>query len=187
MGRPKNSLDVTQAECAHMRALYVQGVRITDIVRRTGRCESVVSHAVRGMKRIKPPARPWTTKRNALIVRRVLQDGVSQAAAARRFQLSRTMVCQIVREALGLRAKKRPDLKSWVKRLSASLREPPPLVGKAGREPRTRAQRLRRDREIYRLVIEKGVAQVAVARRYGLSTTGVRKVVERRLLGAQGP
>ena len=158
MGRSKNSLDLTQVECARIRALYVQGVRIADIVRRTGRCESVVSKAVRGMTRIKPPPKARTAKRNALIVRRVVRDGMSQAAAARRFHLSTTMVCQIVREALGWKPKTRPVPRSWSKRLSAAQLDPPPLAGKAVREPRTRAQRLRRDREIHRLVIEKGVA-----------------------------
>ena len=126
------------------------------------------------------------TKRNALIVRRVVRDGMSQAAVARRFHLSTTLVCQIVRKALGLKTTKRPFPRSWSKRLSAAQRDPPPLVGKAVREPRTRAQRQRRDHEIYRLVMEKGVALATVARRYGLSEAGVRKIVERRLFDVQG-
>jgi hypothetical protein len=48
-------VDVTQEECERIRALWLQEVKELDIVRRTGRCESVIYRAVRGMRR----PRPW--------------------------------------------------------------------------------------------------------------------------------
>jgi hypothetical protein len=78
MGRPINSLNVTEAERERIRELYRQGLRLTEICRRTGRCDSVVSRAVRGLKRPKPARRRRVTERNALIARRVLDEGATR-------------------------------------------------------------------------------------------------------------
>lgn len=66
MGRPRNTLNVTEAERERIRELYRQGVRLTEICRRTGRCDSVVSRAVRGLRRPKPrpPGSPKVARCN---------------------------------------------------------------------------------------------------------------------------
>ena len=69
MGRPRNALNVTEAERERIRELYRQGLRLTEICLRTGRCDSVVSRAVRGMTRPKPVSRSAKiARRNVLIV-----------------------------------------------------------------------------------------------------------------------
>jgi hypothetical protein len=80
------------------------------------------------MKRVRPFPRAHVTKRNALIVKRVVEDGMSQAAVARRFHLTPTSVCEIVRVALGLRERKPLNVAVHARKLAASKRKPPPLT-----------------------------------------------------------
>ncbi len=47
MPRPKHALNVTDRERDQIRRLYLRGVRVVDIVERTGRSESVVQRTVR--------------------------------------------------------------------------------------------------------------------------------------------
>lgn len=61
VGRPLNSLNVTEVERERIRDLYRQGLRLTEICRRTGRCDSVVSRTVSGLKRPKPGRRSRVT------------------------------------------------------------------------------------------------------------------------------
>lgn len=173
MGRTKNSLNVTEAERGRIRQLYRAGVRIVDIVRRTGRSESVVSRAVRGLSRPRPRPKSRVRRRNELIIRRVVEDGLSQTAVARRFGLTPTSVCQIVREAIGLRAMRHPPA-------------PLPTMGvergpSRAKSKLPRAQATRRNSEIHRLVVLEGVGVSAVARRFDLSPAQVRRIVEARL------
>jgi len=106
VGRSVNSLNVTEAERERIRGLYRQGLRLTEICRRTGRCDSVVSRAVRGLKRRMPARRRRVTQRNTLIARRVLDEGVRQAVMARRFRLTPTSICLIVKAAKAERDRK---------------------------------------------------------------------------------
>ena len=97
MGRPRNALNVTEAERERIRDLYRQGLRLTEICRRTGRSDSVVSITIRGMRRPKPvPRSRKIAQRNAKVARRVLDEGVPQAVMALRRKLTPTSSYLIV-------------------------------------------------------------------------------------------
>ncbi len=177
MSRPRNALNVTEAERERIREMYRQGVRLTDICRRTGRSDSVVSRAVRGLRRPKPrpTGSPKVAQRNRLIAQR-FREGVPQGVLARRFHLSPTMVCEIVRRALGQRKKRRSQARS-------SKRSPPkrPRESRVGSKPwseLTTAQRSARERYVLERV-EKGASINSVARRYGMSPATAARIVER--------
>lgn len=195
MSKPRNALNVTEQERERIRELYLDGVRVEDIIRRTGRSESIVYRAVKGLKRPKAWPRAWTTKRNDLIIKRVVHDGMTMAAVARRFHLTPTMVCTIVREALGLREKKRPPenrlkkrqkLQALVEKQRKARSRRPPETAAPPRLSLTREQMAARNLKIARLVLEQGVALAVVARRYSLSTARVRQIALRRAGSTRG-
>ncbi len=182
MGRPLNSLNVTEAERERIREIYRQGLRLTEICRRTGRCDSVVSRAVRGLKRPKPPRRRRVTQRNALIARRVLDEGVPQAVMARRFRLTATSICLIVKAAR--KERKRSGAGSPGSRHgrlptdARSTSRKPGVRGLAPKPTLTRQQTQARNRHIRWLVQARKVSVAIVARRYDLSPRTVRRLVD---------
>jgi len=182
MGRPLNSLNVTEAERERIRELYRQGLRLTEICRRTGRCDSVVSRAVRGLKRPKPARQRRVTQRNALIARRVLDEGVPQAVMARRFKLTATSICLIVKAARKERRRRRSGRPASRRgRQSSGARSTSRRRGDwvpASKPALTRQQAQARNRHIRWLVLERKVAVAIVARRYDLSPGTVRRLVD---------
>jgi len=182
VGRTRNSLDSTETERQHIRDLYLQGVRIVDIARRTKRGEAMIQRTVRGLKRPRLPRRTSAkiARRNLRIVQRVVQEGRSMHAVARRFGLTPTMVCHIVRVAQGL---KPPKTKPAAAKPSGKATQrpgvKPPQRNVNGQQQLTRRQRTVRNLEIVRRVAD-GMSISAVARRYGLSPTMVRRLVRIR-------
>lgn len=172
MPRPRNSLNVTDAERERMRRLFLDCVRIVEIARRTKRSMSVVERAVKGLSRPRPRPKSKVAKRNALIVACVDAGTESKWAIAKRFGITPTRVNQIVRRAdadgnhSGAGAKQRPPQHRDRCREQTAM---------------TRAQRNRRDREIYRLVVQEGVRMAIVARRFGITATRVRRIAEARI------
>jgi transposase-like protein len=185
--RTRNSLDSTEAERHHIRDLYPQGIRIVDIMRRTKRSEALVQRTVRGLTR--PRLHRRTARRSPgatlRIVQRVVKEGRSMHAVARRFGLTPTMVCHIVRVAQGLKRpnKRRPAGKLGGKATQTSVVQPPPSRNANGHQQLTRAKRTRRDGEIVRRV-EAGMSIAAVARRYSLTPPMVRWLLRRRSRGS---
>lgn len=82
MGKPRNALNVTEAERHRMRELFVRGVKVADICRRTGRSDSVVYRATKGLKRPRPRPKSKVATRNARIIKRVVEGGEGQAYPA---------------------------------------------------------------------------------------------------------
>ena len=75
-----------------MRALFRKGVKITAIVEATGRSESVVMRAMRGMKRKRPtPDRGDRSKRNDRVLR-LAEEGLTRAEIGAKVGLSATQV-----------------------------------------------------------------------------------------------
>ncbi len=101
VGKLAGTLNVTEAERRRIRQLYRQGVRVTEIVEITGRCDSVVSRTVRGMHRRKPPPprSPRIAKRNVRIVELVLDKRYTIVRVAGWYGLTPTRVCEIVQKA----------------------------------------------------------------------------------------
>jgi len=172
VARPKHSLNVTERERDAIRRLYLRGLRIVDIVERSGRSESVVMSTVRGLKRPRP--RPASTKavRNALMVK-LRKEGLTYVAIGKLFGISATTACQTIRFATGRRKKK----------LIRTERSELPEF-KAARPKLARAQVLRREGEIARLWAE-GVTEAALAARFEMTEAAVRRVALRRLAVAQ--
>ena len=182
MGRPRNSLNVTEQEREHIRALYLQGVRVADIVRRTKRSDTVVSRAVQGMQRPRPVPRPRNTQRDKVIIKRVVEEGLPMAAVARRFRLTPPRVCEIVRIALGLKSKKQ---RAGQARSTLSTAQPAKQSRRAATVVApvlTRAQQTRRNTRIAQLVLDEHVAAALVARGFGISPAAVRRIVRLALV-----
>src|SRR5262249_16870266 len=121
-------------------------------------------------------------RRNLRIVHRVVKEGRSMHAVARRFGLTPTMVCHIVRTAQGLKRpnKRRPAGKLGGKATQRPGVKPPPPRNANGHQEVTAKQRSRRNLEIWRR-LDAGMSIAAVARRYSLSPQMVRRVVQGRL------
>ena len=160
--RRKHALQVTEVERAHIRGLYLKGVRLEDIVRRTKRSMSVVQRAVRGLKRQRPaPTRGrGIQRRDEQIVARYKADD-TLAAIAMDFELTPTRVWQIVSRGAG----KVPRRVAAPRSVDSAARNGKvPVKG-----PRlSKAQRLRRNRTIMRLRAA-GVPASALARRFQIT------------------
>jgi len=79
-----------------MRSLFLAGVRMVEIVRRTKRSDSSVYRAVKGIKRKKPTPLPGRhSKRNDRILAMV-ERGMSRAEIARRLGMSPSQVGHVV-------------------------------------------------------------------------------------------
>jgi DNA-directed RNA polymerase sigma subunit (sigma70/sigma32) len=112
-------------------------------------------------------------------VRRVVKQRLPLGVVARRFRLTKTRVCQIVREALGLIPSKAEAFRKRVDKWLAAQRRREPVGHTRPAPALTRAQRATRNRLIRWLVTEEGVALALVARRFGLSPTRVRQLAQR--------
>ena len=168
MPRPKHSLNVTARERDAIRRLYLKGLRIFDIVERSGRSESVVMRAVSGLKRPRPRPAARQAVRNALMIK-LRKEGLTYVAIGELFGISATTACQTIRFATGRRKKKL---------IRTEWSELPKF--KAPRPKLTRAQLLRLAGEIARLWVE-GVTEAALAKRFEMTEAAVRKVAMRRL------
>ena len=167
--RPKHALGVSERERERIRELYLQGVRVVDIVRMTKRSDAVVRRTVRGWKRKRPPPPARNTERDARLVN-MHKAGASFLQLAVEFGITPTRAWQVVDLA-----RKRAARGKEVTRASPQV-----VVSRAKKPKLTRAQRAARDRTIVRLRLE-GVSCAALARRFMLSEDGVRRMVKRRL------
>ena len=169
MPRPKHALGVSERERERIRELYLQGVRVADIVKKTKRSESVVRRTVRGWKRKRSPPPARNTERDARLVR-LHKTGATFLQLAVEFGITPTRAWQVVD-----RARKRAVAAEAVAR---SL--PPMVVSPAVKSTLTRAQRSVRARTMARLWLE-GVSMATLGRRFMLSRERVRQIVNRRL------
>lgn len=96
MGRTLGTKNVTPTEVKEIRSLFRQGLKIIEIVEVTGRSDSVVTRATRGMKR-KPPTRYCgdNTKRNDRILKFV-EKGLTRSEVGERVGLTASRVGDIV-------------------------------------------------------------------------------------------
>jgi hypothetical protein len=96
-GRPRGSGNVTAIEALEIRRMFAAGVRVADIVRRTGRGESVVYRLTRGMQRKRPPPPKGrhAARNDRILV--LIEKGWSQARVAEEFGLSPSALHYVVR------------------------------------------------------------------------------------------
>lgn len=185
MGRPRNSLNVTEADRERIRQLYRDGVRVAEIATRIGRGESAVYGVVNSqkLKRPRPRPKPRTTRRDELIAQRVLVEDLSPPVVARRFRLTATRVCQIVKAARHA-ATATGQSKVHPTPAAPPARSSRRTMRRATAQPEqptlTSQQRVRRDHRIAKLVLGEGVSKAAVARRFGISVSTVARIVKIR-------
>ncbi len=168
MPRPKHALGVSARERERIRELYLQGVRVADIVKRTKRSEAVVWRAVRGLKRKRPPSPARNTERDARLLR-MRETGASFLQLAAEFGITPSRAWQVVERA-----------RREVGRRTKVLRVRPRAKVRATARKLTRAQRGDRDRKMVRLRLE-GTSYAALARRFMLHPDTARRIVIRRL------
>jgi hypothetical protein len=89
--------NVTAIEELEIRRVFAAGVRVADIVRRTGRGESVVYRLTRGMQRKRPPPPKGrhAARNDRILV--LVEKGWSQARVAEEFGLSPSALRYVVR------------------------------------------------------------------------------------------
>jgi hypothetical protein len=120
VGRRKHALDVSESERDRIRELFVRGVRVADIVWRVKRSESVVTKAVRGLKRPKP-THSKNADRDARMVE-MHKQGLSFAVIGDAFAISATRACEIVGTLTG-RRQRRPRVRNETHDLLAALED----------------------------------------------------------------
>jgi transposase-like protein len=138
------------------------------------------------MTRPRPAPKPSSrvARRNRRIVQLVVEEGIPQIKVARRFRLTPTTVCQIVRQAQGLRSARKPQSKRMLRKTPEPSQGP--RVTTKPWDELTRAQWTARERYIEQRV-SLGASLRAVARRYGITVAKVAGIVEdvRRRRGGQ--
>ena len=95
-GRPKGSKNINEKERRLIRSMFRSGLRFWEIVAATGRGESTIEHAVRGLRRKKPHGLPGRhAKRDERIVTLVGQ-GKTHAEIAKLFGITVRRVGQVL-------------------------------------------------------------------------------------------
>ena len=96
MAKPHGTKNVTADELRAIRRLYLDGVRIADIVEETGRAESVVYRATRDLERKKPPPPSGKhAKRNDRILR-LVEQGLSRKRVGEIVGIAASQVGKVV-------------------------------------------------------------------------------------------
>lgn len=143
MARRRGSTNLTWFEVLEIRRLFLAGVRMAEIGRRTKRSEAAVYRATKGLKRKRPTSPAGRhAKRNDRILA-LVEKGMSRAAIAELLGMSPSQVGHVVNThpriaELLLRKGARPALiaKRYRMELSTALR----IAGKGRKVRRTRVQ-----------------------------------------------
>lgn len=143
MTRRRGSTNLSSFEVAEMRRLFLAGVRMAEIVRRTKRSEATVYRATRGLKRKRPTSPAGRhAKRNDRILAMV-EQGMSRAAIADLLGMSPSQVGHVVNthpRIAELLQKKRARPAEIARRYRMELSTALRIAGKGRKVRRTRVQ-----------------------------------------------